>query len=98
MHYRTSAILNFWQSYGHLKIAILYAEYMEPWCIGKSNTNNLPAPTDLTENPYGKIFFFNKFTTKAIGVGTRRAADPLWTGMRTRGLAHLAAPDSLLRF
>jgi hypothetical protein len=27
---------------------------MEPDCIGKSNTNNLPAPTDLTENPYGK--------------------------------------------
>jgi hypothetical protein len=27
---------------------------MEPGCIGKSNTNNLPAPTDLTENPYGK--------------------------------------------
>jgi hypothetical protein len=25
---------------------------MEPGCIGKSNTNNLPAPTDLTENPY----------------------------------------------
>jgi hypothetical protein len=45
-----------------------------------------------------RIFFFNKITTKAIGVGTRRAADPLWTGMRTRGLAHPAAPDSLLRF
>jgi hypothetical protein len=27
---------------------------MELGCIGKSNTNNLPAPTDLTENPYGK--------------------------------------------
>jgi hypothetical protein len=25
---------------------------MEPGCIGKSHTNNLPAPTDLTENPY----------------------------------------------
>jgi hypothetical protein len=24
---------------------------MEPGCIGKSNTNNLPAPTDLTKNP-----------------------------------------------
>jgi hypothetical protein len=22
--------------------------------LGKSNTNNLPAPTNLTENPYGK--------------------------------------------
>jgi hypothetical protein len=37
-----------------LKIAILYAEYMKPGCIGKSNKNNLPAPTDLTKNPYGK--------------------------------------------
>jgi hypothetical protein len=27
---------------------------MKPGCIKKSNTNNLPAPTDLTENPYGK--------------------------------------------
>jgi hypothetical protein len=27
---------------------------MKPGCIGKSNTNNLPAPTDLAENPYGK--------------------------------------------
>jgi hypothetical protein len=27
---------------------------METGCIGKSNTNNLPVPTDLTENPYRK--------------------------------------------
>jgi hypothetical protein len=27
---------------------------MEPGCIGKSNTNNLPAPTDLTENSPGE--------------------------------------------
>jgi hypothetical protein len=27
---------------------------MEAGCIGKFNTNNLPAPTDLTDNPYGK--------------------------------------------
>jgi hypothetical protein len=27
---------------------------MQPGCIGKSNTNNLPAPTDLTKNPYEK--------------------------------------------
>ena len=45
-----------------------------------------------------EIAFFYKFTTKAIGIGTCRAADPMWTGMRTRGLAHPAAPDSLLRF
>ena len=39
---------------------------MEPGCIGKSNTNNLPAPTDLTENPYGKkIFFFKDATQKS---------------------------------
>ena len=31
---------------------------MEPGCIGKSHTNNLPAPTDLTDNPYGQIFLF----------------------------------------
>jgi hypothetical protein len=31
---------------------------MKPGCIGKSNTNNLPKPTDLTENPYGKKTFF----------------------------------------
>jgi hypothetical protein len=33
---------------------------MKPGCIGKSNTNNLPAPTDLTENPYGKKNLFFK--------------------------------------
>jgi hypothetical protein len=27
---------------------------MKEGCIGKSNTNNLPAPTDITEDPYGK--------------------------------------------
>ena len=36
---------------------------MKPGCIGKSNTNNLPAPTDLIENPYGKKkLFFNDAT------------------------------------
>ncbi len=47
-----------------MKSAILYGEYMEPGCIGKSNTNNLPAPTDLTENPYGKKKLFFKDTTQ----------------------------------
>ena len=37
---------------------------MQPWCIGKSNTNNLPAPTDLTENPYGKKNLFFKDATQ----------------------------------
>ena len=40
---------------------------MEPGCIGKSNTNNLPAPTDLTENPYGKKkHFFNDAIQKSV--------------------------------
>ena len=30
----------------------------KPGCVGKSNANNLPAPTDLTENPYGEKTFF----------------------------------------
>jgi hypothetical protein len=39
---------------------------MEPGHIGKSNPNNLPAPTDLTENPYGKkILFFKAATQKS---------------------------------
>ena len=39
---------------------------MKPGCIGKSNTNSLPAPTDLTENPYGKKkLFFNDATQKS---------------------------------
>jgi hypothetical protein len=40
---------------------------MEPGCIGKSNTNNLPAPTDLTENPYGKKKLFVKDATQKSG-------------------------------
>jgi hypothetical protein len=42
---------------------------MKPGCIGKSNTNNLPAPTDLTENPYGKRkLVFNDATQKSASV------------------------------
>jgi hypothetical protein len=37
---------------------------MKTGCIGKSNTNNLPAPTDLTENPYGKKKHFFKDATQ----------------------------------
>ena len=37
---------------------------MEAGCIGKYNTNNLPAPTDLTENPYGKKKLFFKDATQ----------------------------------
>ena len=38
--------------------------------IGKSNTNNLPAPTDLTENPYGKKTFFLTMQLKIGSVGS----------------------------
>ena len=42
---------------------------MEPGCIGKSNTNNLPAPTDLTENPYlKKKLFFKDATQKSASM------------------------------
>ena len=42
---------------------------MESGCTGKSNTNNLPAPTDLTENPYGKkTLFFKDATQKSASV------------------------------
>jgi hypothetical protein len=38
-------------------------------CVGKSNTNNLPEPTDLTENPYGKKkLVFNDATQKSARV------------------------------
>jgi len=42
---------------------------MQPGCIGKSNTNNLPAPTYLTKNPYGeKKLFYNDATQKSARV------------------------------
>jgi hypothetical protein len=42
---------------------------MKPGCTGKSNTNNLPTPTDLTENSYGKKkLFFNDATQKSARV------------------------------
>jgi hypothetical protein len=42
---------------------------MEPGYIGKSNTNNLPAPTNLTENPYGeKKHFFRDATQKSASL------------------------------
>ena len=45
---------------------------MVPGCIGKSNTNNLPAPTDLTENPYlKKKLFFKDATQKSASVVPR---------------------------
>ena len=42
---------------------------MKPGCIGKSNTNNLLAPTDLTENPYDKNkFLFEDATQKSVSM------------------------------
>jgi hypothetical protein len=37
---------------------------MKTGCIGKSNTNHLPAPTDLTENPKGEKNLFVKDATQ----------------------------------
>ena len=55
---------------------------MRPGCIGKSNTNNLPAPTDLTENPYGKKkLFFNDATQKSatlVLAGIAIELEPTW--------------------
>ena len=47
---------------------LLYGDCMEPGCIGKSNTNNLPAPTDMTENPYGKKKLFLFWGESKIGL------------------------------
>ena len=48
---------------------------METGCIGKSNTNNLPAPTDLTENPYGKKkLVFKDATQKSASMVERGVA------------------------
>jgi hypothetical protein len=42
---------------------------VKPGCIGKSNTNNLPPPTDLTENPYReKKTFFKDATQKSASM------------------------------
>jgi hypothetical protein len=38
---------------------------MKPGCIGKSNTDNLLAPTDLTENLYKKKKICNDATQKS---------------------------------
>jgi hypothetical protein len=66
----------------HLKIASLYGGCMTPGCIGKSNTNNLPAPTDLAENPNGKKKrFFNDATQKSATLLPRGIANkmvPTW--------------------
>jgi hypothetical protein len=45
---------------------------IKPGCIVKSNTNNLPPPTDLTKNPYGKKKFF------CFGVSQKSASVVQW--------------------
>ena len=56
-------------------MASLYGGCMEPGCIGKSNTKNLSAPTDLTENPYGKKkLFFKDATQKSACVVAQEIA------------------------
>jgi hypothetical protein len=40
---------------------------MKPGCIGKSNTNHLPIPTYLNENPYGKKTFFEDMVFLILG-------------------------------
>ena len=53
---------------GILKSPVLYGDCMYTYkarvYIGISNTNNLPAPSDLIENPYGKKNFFLKDATQ----------------------------------
>ena len=71
MHSRTSAILNFWQSYVHLKIASLYGDCVEPGGIEKSNTNNLATPTDPTKDPYMIVFYFKGVSQKSASVVER---------------------------
>jgi hypothetical protein len=44
---------------------------MKPGCIGKSNTNNLPAPTDLIKNHYWDKMFFKDATQKSASVVLR---------------------------
>jgi hypothetical protein len=47
----------------------LYGDCVKPGCIRKSNTNNLPAPTDLTDNPYSeKKIFFKDATQKSASM------------------------------
>ena len=47
---------------------------MEPCCIGKSHTNNLPGPTDVTKNPYGKKTFSKDATQKSATLVVSRIA------------------------
>ena len=54
----------------------VYEDCMEPGRIGKFDTNNLPAPTDLTENlyEYGKKKPFFLAAELSIGSHTKQAS------------------------
>jgi hypothetical protein len=53
---------------------------LEAGCIGKYNANNLPAPTDLTENPYGeKKLFFKRCDSKIVLRGCKRICGRITT-------------------
>jgi hypothetical protein len=41
---------------------------METSCIGKSDTNSLPASTDLTENPYGGKLYLKDATQNSASM------------------------------
>ena len=41
---------------------------MEPFCMAGSHTNNLPTPTDLTKNHYGKKLVFKTVNKKSAAV------------------------------
>ena len=45
-----------------------------------------------------KIDIFYKFIPEVTGVSTRRAPDPMLTGVRNRGRVNPVAPDILLKF
>jgi hypothetical protein len=52
---------------------------MQPGCIGKSDTNNLPAPTDLTENPLAKKKrFFKDVTQKSAPLEKSDPTEPIF--------------------
>ena len=54
---------------------------MKPGCIGKSNINNLPAPTDLTENPFEKINLWVLSVNKVLNLVPREV--PRFEGTTT---------------
>jgi hypothetical protein len=64
MRYRTSAILIFLKKLWAFENRQFVWKIYEASCLGKSDTNNLPAPTDLIENPYGEKNLFLEMQLK----------------------------------